>query len=231
MNLAILQALALHASIFNIKEHQVVDLGIQHPFFSGVMVNPIEGVDINEVVSETFEVLGRSFMWICDQELEGAARVFPFYEMELKLDELKEPKEAVGEYLMVSSEDLIDWKKVVGPTYEFDKEDIDAFANLYKGNNNFFHMVVKVNDVVVGAGTLQIYQDVAILHNITTLREARGKGIGSRISFELLSLAKTKNCTRSLIHGSSGAEKMYQRLGYKTQKIVFANFFKTPFQK
>lgn len=226
MNLAIVQALALGASVNLIEEQRVIQLGdVQHPFFCGIMENPRAEVDTQEVVRKTSRFLNRNFIWICDSELEGAKRVFPFPEMKMDLCKLVEPKQVEAEIVQIPSDDLDEWKSVVGPTFDFEGKDVDSFAKLYKGNKNFYHMVARVNDVVVGAGTVQILKNIAVLHNITTTDKARGKGIGSRITFELLSLAKSKGCNKSMIHGSKKAEKMYARLGYETTKTVYANLF------
>lgn len=177
----------------------------------------------------THEALGRSFIWTCDRPFEGADFSYEFTGMELELKSLIEPSKPEAIFEFISSKDLSLWKKVVGPTFDFEEGDIDSFVKLYEGKEKFFHVIAKIHDTVVGAGTLQIHEGVAILHNITTFPEARGKGIGSRIDFELLTFAKEQGCSRSLIQGASKAESLYQRLGYKTQKVFYANFFKYPF--
>ena len=185
MNLAIVQALALGASVNVIEGQRVIQMGdVQHPFFCGIMENPRAGVDTQEIVDKAFRLLDRNFIWICDRKLEGAKRVFPFPEMEMDLSMLVEPRQVEAEIVQVSTSDMEEWKKVVGPTFDFEGKDIESFAKLYRGNKNFYHMVARVNDMVVGAGTVQIVKNIAVLHNITTTGKSRGKGIGSRITFE-----------------------------------------------
>ena len=66
------------------------------------------------------------------------------------------------------------------------------------------------------ASSLVFYEEgVAGIYNVTTLEEARGKGIGTAITLAPLHEAKKLGYEIAILHSSEMALNMYKQMGFK----------------
>ncbi len=103
-----------------------------------------------------------------------------------------------------------------------DKASASAFLAYYNGNPV--------------ASSLVLYKaGVAGIHMVTTLEEARGKGIGTTITFASLKEAKKLGYETAVLHSTEMALNMYKRMGFKEyytielfiwQKNIFKNYLR-----
>ena len=52
------------------------------------------------------------------------------------------------------------------------------------------------------------------LYNITTLEEARGRGLGNAVTARLMDIARERGCTDAVLHASEQGRPVYERLGF-----------------
>jgi len=75
-------------------------------------------------------------------------------------------------------------------------------------------VVAKKGSEVVGAATVELYADGALLRSVVVDPRARGQGLGHRLSDAALSIAKDRG-TRTAFLLTTTAEKFFPKLGFE----------------
>jgi N-acetylglutamate synthase-like GNAT family acetyltransferase len=88
-----------------------------------------------------------------------------------------------------------------------------GFADLKSPHHLFWRYETSDDDIPVGFGGLEIYEDDALLRSVLTLPPMRNRGIGTRIVALLESEAMLRRC-RSIWILTKTATGFFGRLGY-----------------
>ena len=67
---------------------------------------------------------------------------------------------------------------------------------------------------VVATGSGWVTGTTVGLYNITTLEEARGRGLGNAVTARLMDIARERGCTDAVLHASQQGRPVYERLGF-----------------
>lgn len=85
-------------------------------------------------------------------------------------------------------------------------------------------LAAELNGKIAGVGNVFIFGKVAWLGNIIVLDEFRNKGIGTKITEELITLSFKNNCESILLIATQLGERVYENLVLKFLFIM--NFIK-----
>ena len=138
-----------------------------------------------------------------------------------KLDAELEPLDKVEIIKVENVDTLKAWNNVILTGFSMQKEIL----------SDFFHkafLSILLNDTPSASGFLAYYDGnpvasslvlyktgVAGIYNVTTLEEARGKGIGTAVTLATLIEAKQLGYQNAILHSSEMAFSMYKRMGFK----------------
>jgi amino-acid N-acetyltransferase len=75
-------------------------------------------------------------------------------------------------------------------------------------------LVARRGGRVVGSSVLEIYPDGALLRSVAVASEARGTGLGTRLTEESLALARARNMPRVFLLTETAA-KFFPRFGFR----------------
>ncbi|MHA1965887.1 MAG: GNAT family N-acetyltransferase [Candidatus Thorarchaeota archaeon] len=77
------------------------------------------------------------------------------------------------------------------------------------------NFVAKIDGVPVGASTIVLAAGVAGLYNVGTLKEHRGKGVGSAVSLKALLYGRRRGYETGILQSTAEGYNVYTRLGFK----------------
>jgi GNAT superfamily N-acetyltransferase len=86
---------------------------------------------------------------------------------------------------------------------------IEAFFRL-----GGLHVLAFDHDRPVAGGSAWLTGPTAGLYNISTLEEARGRGLGNAVTAALMNLARDHGATQAILHSSEMGRSVYERLGF-----------------
>lgn len=78
------------------------------------------------------------------------------------------------------------------------------------------HVLARLDGRPVCVGTLFLTPGVAGLYNITTLPEARGRGIGYAVTARMVNLGRAAGAGSAVLYASESGLPVYERLGFST---------------
>lgn len=94
----------------------------------------------------------------------------------------------------------------------------ETMIKIYEENgirSDLRHYIGYYDDAPVATSSVLYSDGVAGIFNVATLPEARGKGMGSRITAAPLIDARERGYTISILHSSKMGYNVYRRLGYE----------------
>ncbi|NGX53733.1 MAG: hypothetical protein K1000chlam4_00450 [Chlamydiae bacterium] len=115
-------------------------------------------------------------------------------------------------------ETLATWSDVLCKAFHFSEAVSSVYTTLFGRvgfEGPFHHLVGKVNGVVVSTGTLLSTDHGGYIYNISTSENARGKGYGSELSYQLIKLAQSQGLSQIALVSSSQAISVYSKLGFQ----------------
>ena len=114
------------------------------------------------------------------------------------------------------------WGYVLCESFDFRNPEIHGsfFADIWRrvevGPNKPVRMFIAMRDHrVVGGCHLSLANGIATLFNVTTLKEERGKGIGTALSLAAILSAKELNYRYMVLQASVMGAPVYKKLGFK----------------
>lgn len=127
-------------------------------------------------------------------------------------------------------ETLARWSGVAVDGFGFEGRNRTAALSLFRilgYEAPMLQYLAWMDDEPVAAATLVLHAELAGIFNVTTLPQARGRGIGAAISARCLVDARDAGCHFALLTASAMGEPVYRRLGFETYGVV-ANYFWSP---
>ena len=113
---------------------------------------------------------------------------------------------------------LINLIDILAEAFEFPEQTRRGWGDIIKElwrESNFSWFLGILNGVPVATSLLVLHQEVACIYMVATLKEARGKGIGSAITREPLLLAKDAGYDVAVLEASELGLPVYERLGFR----------------
>lgn len=117
----------------------------------------------------------------------------------------------------VGSDRLDDLLPVFLDGYGIPHDFAPEFGTLFEelvGGHGMLHVLASVDGRPLAGGSAWFTGDTAGLYNISTLEEARGRGLGYAVTAALMNLARDRGCTHAVLHASEMGRPVYERLGF-----------------
>ena len=89
------------------------------------------------------------------------------------------------------------------------------------------HLIVRIDEEPVGAGTGFLDGTTLGIYNIATVEKARGQGIGTAITAALMDIGASRGCERAILHSSELGLPVYRKLGFE-EVCEIANYVWMP---
>ena len=122
----------------------------------------------------------------------------------------------------VSTEEMMaDWLIPIKLAFQFPEIVLDFFLRTYvelglDENNPIRHFTAYLNGSPVACSTLYLGADqVAGIWNVATTTEARGKGIGTAVTWRACQVGVQQGCTHAILRSSEMGYNVYKRLGFE----------------
>ena len=101
-------------------------------------------------------------------------------------------------------------------TLFFDALDAIFRTRLGEGEDaELMNFIAKIDGVPVSASTIVLAAGVAGLYNVGTLKEHRGKGVGSAVSLKALLYGRKRGYETGILQSTAEGFNVYTRLGFK----------------
>jgi ribosomal protein S18 acetylase RimI-like enzyme len=118
-------------------------------------------------------------------------------------------------------ETLRKWCKIMGAGFGLPNLAIDAFLDFkaalgFSSQMPLQNYVGWLNGEPVATSTIVLGAGVAGIYNITTVSDARGKGIGYAMTHHLLEQARAKGYRVGVLYASKMGKNIYLKMGFKT---------------
>lgn len=118
------------------------------------------------------------------------------------------------------------WSRTLVRGFEMPEEMGSDFAHLLEDLGTELpirHYLGYLDDVPVATSTLFLAAGVAGIYNVATVKEARGKGIGSAMTLAPLQEARALGYRAGILQASDMGYSVYRRLGF--QKVCQMDYF------
>ena len=205
--------------------------GIPHPIMNGVFcVRPVLDQEAKDalLLLDSLEVpylwwVGRtspSPQWIQQAAGRGLVRSGRLTGMALDLSHVVRRKTPVGLTVEPIQDEagLADWVRVAFSVYGVAKEYEDDGLNFFSAfelSSALRFYVGYVNGEPIATAQLFCSNTSAGIYWVSTVPEARRKGIGSAVTAAALSHAQALGCHVAVLHSSSAGTGVYQKLGFR----------------
>jgi len=219
------------------EEFSRFSTGISFFFFNGVIDNHISSENAMKKIKENitfFEKRQVPFLWVLgpcstpknmgellikngfiNDKLQGMA-----YNLKI-LNTERELLDKVEIIKIENMDTLKVWNDIILTGFEFPKEVrsdffYNAFSFLLLNDKASASAFLAYYDGNAVASSLVLYKaGVAGIHMVTTLEEARGKGIGTAITLASLNEAKKLGYETAILHSTEMGLNMYNKMGFK----------------
>jgi GNAT superfamily N-acetyltransferase len=210
--------------------------GILDPSFNGVFKARLQSNELDRRIEETLEFFRRRNLPMCwwvgpasapinlGERLESHGLTLEASPpgMAVELDFLKKvrtPKELRIERVR-DKKALAEWTRILISTFEIPFESsgllLDLFDRVgYAPDSNLINYIGILGDETISTSTVFLEGDVAGVCNVATLPDARGKGIGTTMTFAPLQEAHKRGCRIGILHSSQMGYMVYKHLGFE----------------
>jgi ribosomal protein S18 acetylase RimI-like enzyme len=114
-----------------------------------------------------------------------------------------------------------DWLHVISRSYDLPRS---ARELLYESvlaaegsnPNSWLHNLAYLDGKPVAASTLFVSNETAGIYLVATLPEARGKGLGTAVTWRALVQARELGCMLAVLQSTEMAQGIYEKLGFRT---------------
>jgi len=211
--------------------------GIPFYFFNGVIDNHISSENVMKKIKENivfFEKRQVPFLWVlCPSSTPKNMRellikngfiIDKLQGMAYNLKILSTEREIVNKVEIIKIENmeiLKVWNDIILMGFGFPKEVrsdffYKAFSFILLNEKTSASAFLAYYDGNPVASSLVLYKaGVAGIHMVTTLEEARGKGIGTAITLASLNEAKKLGYELTILHSTEMGLNMYKQMGFK----------------
>ncbi|MFX1574971.1 MAG: GNAT family N-acetyltransferase [Promethearchaeota archaeon] len=239
------------------EEFSRFSTGISFFFFNGVIDNHISSENPMKKIKENITFFKKRkvpFLWVIGPSstpkkmgellIKNGFILDKLQGMAYNLNILSTEREIVNKVEIIKIENMETlklWNDIILMGFGFPKEvPSDFFYRAFSG--------ILLNDKALASAFLAYYDGnpvasslvlykagVAGIHNVTTLEEVRGKGIGTAITFASLNEAKKLGYETAVLHSTEMGLNMYKRMGFKKyctielfiwQKSIFKNYLR-----
>ncbi len=211
---------------------------VPHPICNSVLRTALDPETLDAEIQETigyFKQSGLPFSWYRWPDSEpknlgehllsnGLTYASSSPGMIADLSRLPEAVPYVGdlEIKRVSTEEMMaDWLIPIKLAFQLPEIVLDFFLRTYIGlgldeDNPTRHFVAYLNGSPIACSTLYLGADqIAGIWNVATTTEARGKGIGTAVTWKACQEAVQEGWTHAILRSSEMGYHVYQRLGFE----------------
>jgi len=211
--------------------------GIPFYFFNGVIDNHISSENAMKKIKENitfFEKRQVPFLWVLGPSstpknmgellIKNGFIIDKLQGMAYNIKILNTESELLNKVEIIKVESLDNlkvWNDIILTGFEFPKEVrsdffFEAFSFILLNNRASVCAFLAYYDGNPVASSLVLYKaGVAGIHMVTTLEEARGKGIGTAITLASLREAKKLGYETAILHSSEMGLNIYKQMGFK----------------
>ncbi|NVM36762.1 MAG: GNAT family N-acetyltransferase [Candidatus Lokiarchaeota archaeon] len=219
------------------KEFSRFSTGISFFFFNGVIDNHISSENAMKKIKENitfFEKRQVPFLWVLGPSstpkkmgellIKNGFIINKLQGMAYNLKILNTERELLNKVEIIKIESmnaLKVWNDIILTGFDFPKEVrsdffFEAFSFILLKDRASASAFLAYYDGNPVASSLVLYKaGVAGIHLVTTLEEARGKGIGTAITLAPLNEAKKLGYETAILHSTEMGLNMYKRMGFK----------------
>jgi len=219
------------------KEFSRFSTGISFFFFNGVIDNHISSENAMKKIKENitfFEKRQVPFIWVLGPSstpkkmgellIKNGFIIDKLQGMAYNLKILNTERELLNKVEIIKIESmnaLKVWNDIILTGFDFPKEVrsdffFEAFSFILLKDRASASAFLAYYDGNPVASSLVLYKaGVAGIHMVTTLEEARGKGIGTAITLAPLNEAKKLGYETAILHSTEMGLNMYKRMGFK----------------
>ncbi|MFX0020099.1 MAG: GNAT family N-acetyltransferase [Promethearchaeota archaeon] len=211
--------------------------GVSFFFFNGVIDNHISSENVTKTIKENitfFEKRQVPFLWVLGPSstpknmgellIKNGFIVDKLQGMAYNLKMMNTERELLNKVKIVkveSMDNLKVWNNIILTGFDFPEEVrpnffFEAFLFILLNNRASASAFLAYYDGNPVASSLVLYKaGVAGIHMVTTLEEARRKGIGTAITLGSLSEAKKLGYEIAILHSTEMGLNMYKWMGFK----------------
>lgn len=219
------------------EEFSRFSTGISFFFFNGVIDNHISSENAMKKIKENitfFEKRQVPFLWVLGPSstpkkmgellIKNGFIIDKLQGMAYNLKILDTERELLNKVEIIKIESmnaLKVWNDIILTGFDFPKEVrtdffFEAFSFILLKDRASASAFLAYYDGNPVASSLVLYKaGVAGIHLVTTLEEARGKGIGTAITLAPLNEAKKLGYETAILHSTEMGLNMYKRMGFK----------------
>jgi GNAT superfamily N-acetyltransferase len=219
------------------EEFSRFSTGISFFFFNGVIDNHISSENPMKKIKENITFFKKRkvpFLWVIGPSstpknmgnllVKNGFMLEKLQGMVYNLNILSTEREIVNRVEIIKIENMETlklWNSIILMGFGFPKEVrsnffYKAFSSILLNNKASASAFLAYYDGNPVASSLVLYKaGVAGIHMITTLEEARGKGIGTAITLAPLNEAKKLGYETAILHSTEMGINMYKQMGFK----------------
>lgn len=151
------------------------------------------------------------------QKLEALMQGVPMMSIRLDKEFNKQTAPDVKISMVVNNQDLQEWMEPIKISFSLS----DPMASRYRqclenAPDRFIHFIVKKNDLVIGAASLFLHNEIAGLYNLAVLPDCRKQGIGTALHHARLNEAKRRGYQYATLQATPMAAGLDSSIGFTT---------------
>lgn len=135
---------------------------------------------------------------------------------------LPPPNDAITVEAVQTTSDQNLYCKLVIDGFDLLPTSATEFLDVLLQMREAYHVIARLNNEPVGAGTVILTGGGAGVYNVTTVASARRRGVGTAVMHALHTFALESGCTGTALASSAMGLPLYQRLGYRADGYQIA---------
>jgi GNAT superfamily N-acetyltransferase len=208
----------------------VTDLPIT--FFNGIGTTDFAEEDVDRRVRDVIEIFDKRFRWwitpgtrpsslAAALERNGLVHAYDSAGMTIELARIASPAGSIEQ--VRSDAQMNVFADVLTTVFERPKRDIDIWTSAYGRigyDGNWAHFIAFDDGEPAATASVLMCGEVAGIYLVGTVKEARGKGLGTAATLAALQHAKERGATVGALQSSPIGESVYRAMGFVSHGMM-----------
>ncbi|HVE72705.1 MAG TPA: GNAT family N-acetyltransferase, partial [Thermoanaerobaculia bacterium] len=202
-------------------------------FFNGIGTTQFDQADADRRVDELIARFGKPFRWWILPtsqpsnlreilERHGLRHVYDSAGMTLDLAHLAQPPQGIIERVVDDAQMHV-FADVLTTVFERPKSDIDIWTSAYGQigyDRDWAHFIAYDEGKPVATASVLMCGDVAGIYLVGTLKEARGRGLGTAATLAALHYGRERGARVAALQSSAIGESVYHGMGFVSHGVM-----------